>query len=171
MLEGMSRTDYYHDPSAPPANSLVPSTTAAVRDDAGRLLLIHKIDNDFWALPGGGMEIGESIADAAVREVAEETGLTVELTGMVGIYTDPGHVMAYDDGEVRQEFSVCFHAACSTASHERTGRRPRRSGGSSPPTWPACRSTRPCAAASMMHSPGGRRLRSCRRPASVAGCG
>jgi len=110
MLEGMSRTDYYHDPSAPPANSLVPSTTAAVRDDAGRLLLIHKIDNDFWALPGGGMEIGESIANAAVREVAEETGLTVELTGMVGIYTDPGHVMAYDDGEVRQEFSVCFHA-------------------------------------------------------------
>jgi ADP-ribose pyrophosphatase YjhB (NUDIX family) len=40
------------------------------------------------------MEIGESIADAAVREVAEETGLMVELTGLVGIYTDPGHVMA-----------------------------------------------------------------------------
>jgi len=110
MLETMSRTDYYHDPDTPSANSLVPSTTAAVRDDAGRLLLIHKVDNDFWALPGGGMELGESIADAAVREVVEETGLTVELTGLVGIYTDPGHVMAYDDGEVRQEFSVCFHA-------------------------------------------------------------
>lgn len=106
----MSRTDYYHDPDAPLANSLVPSTTAAIRDDAGRLLLIHKVDNDLWALPGGGMEIGESIAEAAVREVAEETGLTVEVTGVVGIYTDPGHVMAYDDGEVRQEFSVCFHA-------------------------------------------------------------
>ncbi|MHA6631841.1 NUDIX hydrolase [Pseudonocardia sichuanensis] len=106
----MSRTDYYHDPDAPSANSLVPSTTAAVRDDAGRLLLIHKIDNDLWALPGGAMEIGESIADGAVREVAEETGVTVEVTGVVGIYTDPGHVMAYDDGEVRQEFSVCFHA-------------------------------------------------------------
>ncbi len=107
----MSRTDYYHDPDAPKANSLVPSTTAAVRDDAGRLLLIHKLDNGFWALPGGGMEIGESVADAAVREVAEETGMTVEITGLVGIYTDPGHVMAYDDGEVRQEFSVCFHAS------------------------------------------------------------
>jgi ADP-ribose pyrophosphatase YjhB (NUDIX family) len=110
MLETMSRRDYYHDPDAPPANSVVPSTTVAVRDDAGRLLLIHKIDNDFWALPGGGMDLGESIADAAVREVAEETGLTVEVTGLVGIYSDPGHVMAYDDGEVRQEFSVCFHA-------------------------------------------------------------
>jgi ADP-ribose pyrophosphatase YjhB (NUDIX family) len=106
----MARVDYWHDPNAPKANSVVPSTTVAVRDDAGRLLLIHKVDNDLWALPGGGMDLGESIADAAVREVAEETGLTVELTGLVGIYTDPGHVMAYDDGEVRQEFSVCFHA-------------------------------------------------------------
>ena len=106
----MTRVDYWHDPNAPKANSLVPSTTAAVRDDAGRLLLIHKVDNDLWALPGGAMETGESIVDAAVREVSEETGLTVELTGLVGIYTDPGHVMAYDDGEVRQEFSVCFHA-------------------------------------------------------------
>jgi len=115
----MARTDYYHDPDAPPANSLVPSTTAAVRDEAGRLLLIHKVDNDYWALPGGGMELGESIADAAVREVVEETGLTVELTGLVGIYTDPGHVMAYDDGEVRQEFSVCFHArVLSGTPHE-----------------------------------------------------
>ncbi len=107
---GMARVDYWHDPNAPKANSVVPSTTAAVRDDAGRLLLIHKVDNDLWALPGGGMEVGESIADAAVREVAEETGVNVELTGLVGIYTDPGHVMAYDNGEVRQEFSVCFRA-------------------------------------------------------------
>ena len=106
----MSRVDYYDDPSAPAANSLVPSVTAAVRDNEGRLLLIHKIDNGFWALPGGAMDLGESIRDAAVREVGEETGVEVEVTGLVGIYTDPGHVMAYDDGEVRQEFSVCFHA-------------------------------------------------------------
>jgi ADP-ribose pyrophosphatase YjhB (NUDIX family) len=106
----MARVDYYNDPNAPKANSLVPSVTAAVRDDEGRLLMIHKIDNDYWALPGGGMDIGESIADAVIREVAEETGMTVEITGIVGIYTSPGHVMAYDDGEVRQEFSVCFHA-------------------------------------------------------------
>ncbi len=106
----MARIDYYNDPLAPAANSLVPSVTAAVRDDAGRLLLIHKVDNDYWALPGGAMEVGESVTQAAVREVQEETGVKVEVTGLVGLYTDPGHVMAYDDGEVRQEFSVCFHA-------------------------------------------------------------
>ena len=54
----MGRVDYYHDPAAPAANSLVPSVTAAVRDDRGRLLLIHKVDNDFWALPGGAMDLG-----------------------------------------------------------------------------------------------------------------
>jgi ADP-ribose pyrophosphatase YjhB (NUDIX family) len=106
----MARIDYYDDPAAPFANSVVPSVTAAVRDSSGRLLLIHKIDNGFWALPGGAMDLGESIRDAAIREVEEETGVRVEVTGLVGIYTDPGHVMAYDDGEVRQEFSVCFHA-------------------------------------------------------------
>lgn len=106
----MGRRDYYHDPDAPPANSVVPSTTVAVRDHRRRLLLIHKIDNNYWALPGGAMNLGESIAQSAVREVREETGLIVELTGLVGIYSDPQHVMAYDDGEVRQEFSVCFHA-------------------------------------------------------------
>jgi ADP-ribose pyrophosphatase YjhB (NUDIX family) len=106
----MARVDYYNDPNAPRANSLVPSVTAAVRDNDGRLLMIHKIDNNYWALPGGAMDLGESIADAAIREVAEETGIDIEIIGLVGLYTSPGHVMAYDDGEVRQEFSVCFHA-------------------------------------------------------------
>jgi ADP-ribose pyrophosphatase YjhB (NUDIX family) len=70
--------------------------------------MVHKTDNDLWAVPGGAMDIGESIADAIVREVREETGLDVEVTGIIGIYTNPRHVMAYDDGEVRQQFSVCF---------------------------------------------------------------
>lgn len=117
----MGRVDYYHDPSAPAATSLVPSVTAAVRNEDGRLLLIHRIDNDLWALPGGAMDLGESVADAAVREVEEETGVRVELTGLVGIYTDPGHVMAYDDGEVRQEFSVCFHARPLTGEPRHDG--------------------------------------------------
>ncbi|MDH6705322.1 ADP-ribose pyrophosphatase YjhB (NUDIX family) [Kitasatospora sp. MAA19] len=106
----MSRIDYFHDPAAPPANSVVPSVTAVVTDTEGQLLLIHKTDNDLWALPGGGHDIGESVADTVVREVREETGIDVEVASVVGLYTDPGHVMAYDDGEVRQQFSICFRA-------------------------------------------------------------
>lgn len=106
----MSRIDYFRDPNAPEANSVVPSVTAVVRDSDGRLLIIHKTDNDLWALPGGGHDIGESIGDTVVREVVEETGITVQVDGIVGLYTNPEHVLAYDDGEVRQQFSICFRA-------------------------------------------------------------
>ncbi|WP_077192476.1 NUDIX hydrolase [Streptomyces lydicus] len=106
----MSRIDYFRDPNAPKANSVVPSVTAVVRNDHGDILLIHKTDNDLWALPGGGHDVGERITQTVVREVEEETGISVEVEDIVGLYTDPEHVMAYDDGEVRQQFSICFHA-------------------------------------------------------------
>jgi ADP-ribose pyrophosphatase YjhB (NUDIX family) len=54
------------------------------------------------------MDIGETIGQCAEREVKEETGLTVHAYRLVGVYSDPEHVLAYSDGEVRQEFSVCF---------------------------------------------------------------
>ncbi len=106
----MARIDYIEDPNAPTANSVVPSVVAVVEDDQGRILLIHKTDNNLWALPGGGHDIGESIAETVVREVKEETGYDVEVVDIVGTYTNPRHVMAYDDGEVRQQFSICFAA-------------------------------------------------------------
>ncbi|MDK9494700.1 NUDIX domain-containing protein [Streptomyces katrae] len=106
----MTRIDYFCDPNAPRANSVVPSVTAVVRDDQGDVLLIHRTDNGLWALPGGGHDAGESIAQTVVREVQEETGILVVVDGIVGLYTDPRHVIAYDDGEVRQQFSICFRA-------------------------------------------------------------
>ena len=86
----------------------MPSTTAIVIDSTGRIVLVKRKDNELWALPGGAMELGESIEQAAVREVKEETGLDVEVESLVGVYSNPHHVMAYDDGEVRQQFSLCF---------------------------------------------------------------
>jgi len=104
------RVEYFDDPNAPRANALVVAVTAVVTNDQGELLLQKRTDNELWGLPGGAMNIGESIAQAVMREVKEETSLDVEPTGVIGIYSDPGHVIAYADGEVRQEFSICFAA-------------------------------------------------------------
>ncbi|MFJ4683918.1 NUDIX hydrolase [Streptomyces sp. NPDC091377] len=106
----MGRRDYEDDPAAPEANSLVPAASTIVVDADGRVLLQRRTDNGMWALPGGAMKIGESLPDCAIRETREETGFDVEIVGIVGTYTNPRHVFAYDDGEVRQEFSVCFLA-------------------------------------------------------------
>jgi len=112
----VTRTDYYHEPDAPKANSLVPGASAIVADNEGRILLQRRSDNGCWALPGGAMEVGECIAEAIAREVQEETGIDVAPERIVGVYTDPGHVFAFDDGEVRQQFSICF--ACRLVGGE-----------------------------------------------------
>src|SRR5437870_9194398 len=104
------RNEYFDDPNAPRANSLVVAVTAVVTNDQGELLLQKRTDNELWGLPGGAMNIGESVAQAVIREVREEASLDVEPTDVVGIYSDPGHVIAYANGEVRQEFSICFTA-------------------------------------------------------------
>jgi 8-oxo-dGTP pyrophosphatase MutT (NUDIX family) len=105
------RIDFHHDPDAPVATSIVPSVNIAVSNDADDLLLIRRTDNDNWAFPGGGIELGESLTQAAVRETREESGIDCEITGLSGIYTDPGHVILYtSDGEVRQEFSLVLTA-------------------------------------------------------------
>jgi ADP-ribose pyrophosphatase YjhB (NUDIX family) len=62
------RIDYYDDPLAPRANSLVPSVNAAVVNEEGDLLLIRRTDNGNWTLPGGAIDLGESVTQAAVRE-------------------------------------------------------------------------------------------------------
>ncbi|MFJ9847264.1 NUDIX domain-containing protein [Kitasatospora sp. NPDC101155] len=106
----MARTEFYDDPNAPKPNRLVVAASAVVTDPEGRILLQRRTDNGLYALPGGTMDLGESLPGTAVREVREETGLDVEITGLVGTYTDPRHVIAYSDGEVRQQFNVCFTA-------------------------------------------------------------
>jgi hypothetical protein len=67
----VGRVDYYDDPDAPKANSLVPAASAIVTDEDGRILLHRRRDNDMWALPGGVMEIGESLGECVVREVCK----------------------------------------------------------------------------------------------------
>ena len=104
----MSRIDHYNDPDAPKANSLVPAASAIVVDQDGAILLHRREDTELWSIPGGAMEPGESIAQTVVREVKEETGLDVEPVSILGVYSNPRHVVEYGDGEVRQQFSVCL---------------------------------------------------------------
>jgi 8-oxo-dGTP pyrophosphatase MutT (NUDIX family) len=105
------RIDYYDDPTAPAANSMVPSVNVVVVNDAGEILMIRRSDNDNWAVPGGAIDLGESVAQAAVRETREESGIDCETTGLVGIYSDPRHVILYtSNGEARQEFSIVLTA-------------------------------------------------------------
>src|SRR5438552_14918198 len=90
----MTRIDYFDDPHAPKANNIVPAASAIVVNNEGRILLHQRSDNELWALPGGTMEIGESIAETVIREVKEETGFDVIPEYIVGIYTNPKHVIA-----------------------------------------------------------------------------
>ena len=105
------RIDYHDDPNAPKPNSMVPSVNVVVVNDAGDILLIRRSDNDNWALPGGAVDLGESVVQAAIRETKEETGIDCEVTGLVGIYSDPKHIILYtSNGEARQEFSIVLTA-------------------------------------------------------------
>ena len=78
------RIDYYDDPTAPAANSMVPSVNVVVESDSGQILMIRRSDNDNWALPGGAIDLGESMSQAGIRETVEETGIECEITGVRG---------------------------------------------------------------------------------------
>lgn len=106
----MARIDHYRNPDAPEPNSLVVAVSAFVQDDENRILLIRRTDNDLYAIPGGALELGETLTQATQREVMEETGIAIEVSGLVGVFSDPEHLIEFTDGEVRQEFSICFRA-------------------------------------------------------------
>lgn len=104
----MGRVEYWDDPSAPAPNSLVPACGVLIVDTDGRLLLQRRRDTGQWAIPMGKQELGETPTACAIRETQEETGVVAVITGLVGIFSDPRHIVAYTDGEVRQEYEVTF---------------------------------------------------------------
>jgi 8-oxo-dGTP diphosphatase len=106
----VTRQVYFRDAGAPAATVVVPSVFVAARWLGGRLLLVRRCDSGTWELPGGGVEVGETAVEAAVRNTAEEAGVRVLVTGFAGLFSDPGHVVRTTDGEVRQQFVVLFRA-------------------------------------------------------------
>ncbi len=90
---------------------LRPGASALIFDEAReRILLTRREDNGRWCLPGGGMDPGESAAEACVREVLEETGLEVKITKLVGIYTSPDLLIEFPDGKKIQPVAFSFEA-------------------------------------------------------------
>lgn len=63
-----------------------------------KVLLTQRSDNAQWCLPGGAVDPGESVAEACVREVWEETGLRARVVRMIGVYSDPNRLVVYPDG-------------------------------------------------------------------------
>ena len=84
---------------------------AIIFNDVGELLLTQRADNTQWCLPSGGMDPGESVTETAVREVFEETGLVVEVTALIGVYSSPHMMTVYPDNNRVQIVSLTF--ACN----------------------------------------------------------
>lgn len=85
--------------------------SAAIFDPTGeKLLLTRRSDNGRWCLPGGAMDPGERAAEACAREVWEETGLQVEVTRLIGVYSSPDVIVEYADGNRFQVLALHFEA-------------------------------------------------------------
>jgi len=84
--------------------------SAIIFNEEGKFLLTRRADNDQWCLPGGGMEPGESAAEACEREVFEETGLSVSVKRLVGVYSHADQLVVYPDGGKFQIVALHFEA-------------------------------------------------------------
>jgi 8-oxo-dGTP pyrophosphatase MutT (NUDIX family) len=104
---GQERTDDYVMSLRAQAGNLPligAGANGLIRDEAGRVLLIQRADNGEWNTPGGYSDLGESAAETAVREVAEEVGLRVEPIRLINVRTGPDHLVRYANGD---ETQVC----------------------------------------------------------------
>ena len=87
---------------------LLTATRVVLHDEAGRLLLIRRADDGFWSVPAGAMELGESIADCAVRELYEESGLRATAVTPFAMHTGPDYTHRNMYGDTYQHFVVLF---------------------------------------------------------------
>ena len=78
---------------------LVPSVTAVIYDEHGRILLARHAESDVWVAPGGSVDPHESPADAVVRETWEETGLSVRPAALLGVYGGREFLVTYANGD------------------------------------------------------------------------
>ena len=88
----------------------IPSVCVLCFDERDRVVLVRHAEVDLWTTPGGGIEPQELPADAAVREMWEETGLVVELSRVIGVYGGPEFTTRYRNGD-RVSFAMTVFLA------------------------------------------------------------
>jgi 8-oxo-dGTP diphosphatase len=93
---------------------VLPGAAALIRDDRGRVLLVRRTDTGRWTLPGGLLELGESLAGTVVRETEEETGLRIEPVRIRGAFG--GHRVVYPAGDELFPVSACFECEIRSGS-------------------------------------------------------
>lgn len=93
---------------------LVPGVGAIIRDEQGRVLIEQRKDDGKWDIPAGAVDPGELPRDAITREVREETGLEIRVTGIAGVFGGARYRHVYADGQRVEGFTVVFDC-------ERTG--------------------------------------------------
>jgi 8-oxo-dGTP pyrophosphatase MutT (NUDIX family) len=73
-----------------------------------KVLLTKRADNGLWCLPSGGVDPGECVEETVIREVWEETGLTVRVLRLVGVYSDPNWLVVYPNDNAVQIVAMSF---------------------------------------------------------------
>lgn len=100
-------TQVFYGPGLGKEGKLRLGTSAIIFNNERKFLLTKRADNGQWCLPGGAVESGESLAEACEREVFEETGLSVRVKRLVGVYSHPDQLVVYPDGH--KAFIVAIH--------------------------------------------------------------
>ena len=87
---------------------LLPGVTAVVVNQRDEVLLQLRRDSETWAPPSGGVEPGETVADTAIREVYEETGISVEPVRVVAVLSGPDYCVIYPNGDLMATVTTVF---------------------------------------------------------------
>lgn len=87
---------------------LVPSVSAIIINDAGKILLAFHLDRQVWGTIGGAIDPFEKPEEAVIREVKEETGLTVEVERLVGVFSGPEFLVEYPNGDRTVYLAVAY---------------------------------------------------------------